>query len=54
MRIVKNYKNYRDIQVGFIGVTKAGEVGAFALQKGFSYALYQHGENKVYTSDSYL
>lgn len=54
MRIVKNYKNYRDIQVGYLAVNKAGEVGAFALQKGFSYALYQQGENKVHKSESHL
>lgn len=29
----------RDIQVAFIAVSRQGQVGAFALQKGFSYAL---------------
>ncbi|WP_375416175.1 N(4)-(beta-N-acetylglucosaminyl)-L-asparaginase [uncultured Hymenobacter sp.] len=29
----------RDIQVAFIAVSRRGEVGAYALQKGFSYAL---------------
>ena len=27
-----------DFQVGFLAVSKAGEVGAWAVQKGFSYA----------------
>jgi len=29
----------KDIQVGFIAVNKKGQVGAFALQKGFTYAV---------------
>jgi N4-(beta-N-acetylglucosaminyl)-L-asparaginase len=29
----------REIQVAFIALNKKGEVGAFALQKGFSYAV---------------
>jgi len=29
----------KDIQVGFIALNKKGQVGAFALQKGFTYAV---------------
>jgi N4-(beta-N-acetylglucosaminyl)-L-asparaginase len=29
----------KDIQVGFIALNKKGQVGAYALQKGFSYAV---------------
>jgi N4-(beta-N-acetylglucosaminyl)-L-asparaginase len=29
----------KDIQVAFIALNKKGEIGAFALQKGFTYAV---------------
>src|SRR5207342_3097188 len=38
MRIVKRKpKSAREIQVGFLALNRQGEVGAFALQKGFNY-----------------
>lgn len=41
MRVVKNQPlKSKDIQVGFLAVNKAGEYGAYALQKGFTYAVY--------------
>jgi N4-(beta-N-acetylglucosaminyl)-L-asparaginase len=40
MRIVKrNPKTAKEIQVGFLAIDRHGEVGAYALQKGFSYAV---------------
>jgi N4-(beta-N-acetylglucosaminyl)-L-asparaginase len=40
MRIVKrNPKAAREIQVGFLAINRHGDVGAYALQKGFSYAV---------------
>src|SRR5580765_2481153 len=40
-RIVKNQPSKsREIQVGFLAINKNGEHGAFALQKGFTYAVY--------------
>lgn len=39
-RIIKRNKgNVKDIQVGFIAINKAGEHGAYAIQKGFNYAV---------------
>lgn len=38
-RIVKKNPNYKNFQVGFIAVNKVGVVGAYAIQKGFSYCL---------------
>jgi N4-(beta-N-acetylglucosaminyl)-L-asparaginase len=39
-RIVKrNEARARDIQVGFIALSKKGEIGAFAIAKGFTYAV---------------
>jgi N4-(beta-N-acetylglucosaminyl)-L-asparaginase len=38
-RILKKKPQAKDIQVGFLAVNKKGEVGAWAIQSGFSYAL---------------
>jgi len=40
-RIVKNQpEKSREIQVGFLAISKNGEYGAYALQKGFTFAVY--------------
>ncbi len=40
-RVVRHDEAYaRSIQLGFLAINKQGEVGAFCLQEGFSYALY--------------
>ncbi len=47
-RIAKKYaEEVKEAQVGFIAVDKQGRHGAFAIQKGFNYALYQDGQNIV-------
>jgi N4-(beta-N-acetylglucosaminyl)-L-asparaginase len=38
-RILKKKPDAKDIQVGFLAINKKGEVGAWAIQSGFSYAL---------------
>ncbi|TAK43750.1 MAG: glycosylasparaginase [Saprospiraceae bacterium] len=53
-RIVHKQKDYKKMQVGYIATNKAGDVGAYSLQPGFSYALYQNDENKVVEVNSYL
>lgn len=41
MRIVnRSPKNIKEMQVGFLALNKQGEYGAFAIQKGFQYAVY--------------
>jgi N4-(beta-N-acetylglucosaminyl)-L-asparaginase len=40
MRIVKKSPaKSKNIQVGFLALNRKGEYGAYALQKGFSYAV---------------
>lgn len=36
----KNKQRWRDIQIGFIALSKDGEVGAYSLQDGFEYAVH--------------
>ena len=49
-RIVSKQKDYKDFQVAFIALNKQGETGAYAIHKGFQYALYTGGENKLFDS----
>ena len=54
-RIVeREIKAARDLQVGFVAISKRGEVGAFAIQKGFTYSVTNYDTNKTYTSISYF
>ncbi|GAB1445873.1 N(4)-(beta-N-acetylglucosaminyl)-L-asparaginase [Flammeovirgaceae bacterium] len=54
-RIVKNQpENSKQIQVGFLAINKSGEYGAYALQKGFTYAVYSPDiPNKLFDAKSY-
>ncbi len=38
-RITSKY-NYANVQVGFLALSKGGEIGAYAIQKGFVYSVY--------------
>jgi N4-(beta-N-acetylglucosaminyl)-L-asparaginase len=40
-----------DFQVGFLALNKHGEYGAYALQKGFSYAVKNGREDTVYNAN---
>jgi N4-(beta-N-acetylglucosaminyl)-L-asparaginase len=46
-RIVKKHSNFKDFQVGILVITKTGEHGAFGLHKGFNYALFQNGTQRL-------
>jgi len=53
-RIIKIKKEKaKEIQVAFIALNKKGEVGAFAIQKGFSYAIKTNSMEKLINSKSY-
>jgi N4-(beta-N-acetylglucosaminyl)-L-asparaginase len=52
-RIIKRSpEKAKQIQVGFLALNKNGEYGAYALQKGFSYALRDTNNNKMADSKS--
>jgi len=54
-RIIKIKKEKaKDIQVAFLALNKKGEVGAFAIQKGFSYAIRTKNEEKLIPSKSWM
>ncbi len=50
-RIAAKLKDYEQYQVGFLAINKAGEHGAYAILKGFNYAINQGDETKVFESD---
>lgn len=50
--IQRSPEKSRKIQVGFLALNKKGEFGAYALQKGFSYAVKSGKEENVYPSKS--
>jgi N4-(beta-N-acetylglucosaminyl)-L-asparaginase len=53
-RIIDKQPDYKDFQVGFIALNKNGEYGAYSIGKGFEYALYANGENKLFPAGSFL
>ncbi len=54
-RIVKNQPlKSKDMQVGFLAINKAGAYGAYALQKGFTFALCSNEvPNSIFQAKSY-
>lgn len=54
MRIVRKQPNFKDIQVGYLALSKSGEVGAFSIQPGFVYAVTRGGKTEVFDGVSYL
>lgn len=53
-RIANKQKNYKEIQVGFLAISKNGEIGAFSIKKGFQYALHQNGVNKLIDAEYFV
>jgi isoaspartyl peptidase/L-asparaginase-like protein (Ntn-hydrolase superfamily) len=53
-RIVKKNFDYKTFQVGILAINPKGEHGAFSIQRGFNYALYQENKNTLLDSPSYL
>ena len=54
-RIIKIKKEKaKDIQVAFIALNKKGEVGAFAIHKGFSYAIKSNNAEKLVDAKSWF
>ncbi|NCT19128.1 MAG: glycosylasparaginase [Flavobacteriaceae bacterium CG_4_8_14_3_um_filter_34_10] len=54
-RIVKKSgERIKDFQVGYIAVNKQGQTGAYSIQKGFVYTVYQNEENKKHIPEYYM
>ena len=53
-RIIKKTPDYKDHQVGFLAVDKAGNYGAYSIQPGFNFALHDKQENRILDAMSYI
>ncbi len=49
----KRKKNLKEIQVGFIALNKRGDFGAYCLQSGFNFAVYDATGNRLIDADYY-
>jgi isoaspartyl peptidase/L-asparaginase-like protein (Ntn-hydrolase superfamily) len=53
-RIAQKVPEYDKAQIGYLAVNRSGEIGAYAIHKGFNYALFRNNDFKVIDSDYYL
>jgi N4-(beta-N-acetylglucosaminyl)-L-asparaginase len=53
-RVVHKQPDYKTFQLAYLAMNKNGEVGAYAIQKGFQYAVTTDGESKLMDSDYLL
>lgn len=54
-RIAKKFEGYQDIQVGFLALDKQGRYGAYAIQPGFDFAVYEGSDgNRLLPSPSMM
>ncbi len=51
---ISKQKNAKEIQIGFLALGKNGEVGAYSLQPGFNYAVYDDKGNNMVEVASYF
>ncbi len=47
VRRIAKQKNAKDIQIGFLAISKQGEVGAYSLQPGFNFAQNDQQANRM-------
>ena len=53
-RIYEPNKNFNDVNVSYVALSKSGEVGAYSLKKGFTYCVTTQVDNKSYESDFFM
>lgn len=53
-RIVAKNKDVKDMQVGYLAVDKEGNIGAYAIHPGFTYALHRDGKNRMAEARSHF
>jgi len=52
-RIVSKNKRYKDFQIAYIAINKAGETGTYCIHEGFTMMKYQDGNNENVKADFY-
>lgn len=51
-RIIRKNKDIKDLQVGFLALSKNGEYGAFSIHPGFNYALTKEDKSQLIDAKS--
>lgn len=51
-RIAKKEQSVKDLQVGFIAISKSGEIGAYSLHGGFNYAIKSSSQEQLIDATS--
>ncbi|WP_042006192.1 isoaspartyl peptidase/L-asparaginase, partial [Capnocytophaga canis] len=52
--LYKNTSELEHLQVGFIALSKSGEIGAFCVRKGFNYALKSKNQQNTLIDAAYM
>lgn len=52
--IERDRRAARDMQVGFLALSKTGEIGAYSIQAGFSYSVTSGTTNRVFQAPSHF
>ncbi len=50
-RITSKNDRYKDFQIAYIAMNKAGQTGSYCIHKGFTYMKYEHEKNENIHSD---
>jgi N4-(beta-N-acetylglucosaminyl)-L-asparaginase len=53
-RIVSKNSNYKNFQIAYIAINKAGETGSYCIHKGFTYMKYKNGKNENIHSEAFI
>ncbi|MBC7923057.1 MAG: N(4)-(beta-N-acetylglucosaminyl)-L-asparaginase [Ferruginibacter sp.] len=53
-RIARKHADLKDLQVGFLALGRNGEYGSYSVQRGFNYALYADGKNRMENAEFHL
>ncbi|MFM7196031.1 MAG: glycosylasparaginase, partial [Bacteroidota bacterium] len=51
--IRRNGDKAKEMQVGFLALSKSGQYGAYCIQSGFNYAVHDRAGNRLFDSASH-
>jgi len=51
-RVISKHSDIKDLQVGFLALSKNGEYGAYSIYNGFSFAVHSADQQAIIKSES--
>lgn len=54
MRTIKKNPDYKNFQVAYVAMNKAGETGSYCIHRGFAMMEFRDGKNNRIETDSYI